>query len=373
MLEEVHLPEQVLLLRLAQERHLVERGQLGRHVFRRPQRGLGVGESGRVRHRPEDLRLLRRVVEGGVVDVVGQLLGQLFGPDFADHSVHRSPSPVKSFREGVHGNPPPVGVEDQLLDGPVEGTGHAGEDGRSWMGAVEVLDRVADRLGRPSQSAGESAADLGQRPAGGGEPAGGADDLFLFVVAQVREPAAALDLALVRRHELLDDGSREAEVPTAVVQYPPADQVVHRLPTAKGLRRHVQKLADLFERQHRLGRPLDRHGRQRTVQPVDEQPQIVVQVVAGNQQVRVRVRPEAGETEADELVRVLLLDVDAAEELARLGQLLAPLGRGRVPHLLVRQLLQRRVSEVAHDTLASLRDVRSPVSLMLLHVPSRSY
>jgi hypothetical protein len=93
VLQEVHLPEEVLLLLLGQERLLVERRQLRRHVLGHLHRPALLVKLLLARHRRQNLGLLGRVVKGGVVNVVERLVQQAFRPHLVNHSVDAGPGP----------------------------------------------------------------------------------------------------------------------------------------------------------------------------------------------------------------------------------------------------------------------------------------
>ena len=70
----------------------------------------------------------------------------------------------KSLGQGIHGNPPSIGVVDELFGLRVQRLPVAcGEQCLIGVLAVEVLDGVAHRFGRTTQAAGDAPAHLGQR------------------------------------------------------------------------------------------------------------------------------------------------------------------------------------------------------------------
>src|SRR5262249_28035252 len=84
-------------------------------------------------------------------------------------------------------------------------------------------------------------------------------------------------------------------------------------------------------------------------QGLDQQGQVVLQLRAGDQQVRVGRRAELGDPETDELVRVRLTELDLAQQLPGPGQLLQSTCRWRVTNLLIRHLLQGRMLDRRHS------------------------
>ena len=93
-----------------------------------------------------------------------------------------------------------------------------------------------------------------------------------------------LDAVLVGRQERIDQRGQKADLPPAVEQDRQADQAP-LAPAVDRLGRDVQLLADLFQRQHRLGHVLNGQGRHRVGQFRQEQTQIVNDVAADDQQV----------------------------------------------------------------------------------------
>src|SRR5437870_5757511 len=90
---------------------------------------------------------------------------------------------------------------------------------------IKILDRVADRLGRSMQPAGDASADFGEAAeAEAGEPAGAAENVVLFVLAQKRELAALLDAILVGGQERVHQRRNKAELAMAVADDRDADQ-----------------------------------------------------------------------------------------------------------------------------------------------------
>ena len=183
------------------------------------------------------------------------------------------------------------------------------------MVAVEVLDRVTHRFGRPAQAAGDAPADLGQR--GGAAPAqaaGTPQNLFLLLFRQLRKSAASATRSLfVARKGPTSDG-KKADLAAAVAQDRQADQAA-LAPAVDRLGRDVQLLADLFQRQHRLrtsstgiaGSDAGQLGdQQRPGRAPDPRPSIT--------QVRVSVRAIIGDAVTDELVRVLLVAADLGQQ-----------------------------------------------------------
>ena len=108
-----------------------------------------------------------------------------------------------------------------------------------------------------------------------------------------------------------------------------------RLPAPDSLGRDVERLAHLLERDHRLGRLIDRQSRQRPIESIDQEPQIVPQIVARNPQVRVSIRAVLGHAEADELIRVHAARIDLAQKPGGAAELFAATSRRSEPHLLV--------------------------------------
>ena len=110
VLQEVHLPEHVLLLLLGEQRPLVQVRHVRRHVLRRGLADpLGV-EVVLGRHLIDDHGLLRGVVELGVVDVIDRRADQFLGPHLVHHPVHAGPGAAESLGDEIHGIPGGFGV-----------------------------------------------------------------------------------------------------------------------------------------------------------------------------------------------------------------------------------------------------------------------
>jgi len=192
--------------------------------------------------------------------VLERLVEQALGADLVDDAVHGGPCALEAPGECLHGDFPPVRVVNYLLRLGVQRPRHRREQGLARVLAVEVLDRVADRLGAAPQAAGDPAAHLGQRAARVGQPAGAAEDVFLLLLRHLREPAAALHALLVGGDERLHQAGQKAQLPAAVVQEGQPDQAA-LLPPVDRLRRDVESLAQLLQRQDRLRRRLHRPRR----------------------------------------------------------------------------------------------------------------
>ena len=128
------------------------------------------------------------------------------------------------------------------------------------------------------------------------------------------EPPAAGHLLAVRAGELFHRAQREAELPLAVAEHPPRLEA-EQPPPGHRFGGHVEPLAHLLQAEHRLGRQLDGEWRERPLQPADHGRQVVLEVAAGDEQVRVRGGSEVGHPEADELVRVDAIRHDLGQQL----------------------------------------------------------
>ncbi len=179
------------------------------------------------------------------------------------------------------------------------------------MLTVMVLDGVTDRLNRAAQAAGDAPADLGERSAAdAGQTAGAAENVFALRLGHLRETAASLDPVGVRLQKTVHHRLQEADLPLAVVDDGLADQA-ELAPAANGLGRDVQPFADLFQRDDRLGHLAGRQRRQHLArQCLHEQQQVVGQLVAGDEEIGVRLRAIFRDAPADERVRIALGWVD---------------------------------------------------------------
>src|SRR5437762_10588060 len=90
---------------------------------------------------------------------------------------------------------------------------------------VEVLDRVADRLGRAAQALGDPSAHFRKAAkAKAGEAAGAAKDELLFLGRELREPAALLDPLLVGGQEGVHERRQKTNLAPAIADHRDADQ-----------------------------------------------------------------------------------------------------------------------------------------------------
>ncbi len=218
------------------------------------------------------------------------------------------------------------------------------------MLAVVVLDGVTDGLDGAAQAAGDAPADLGERAAADArQPAGPSQDVLAFVLGHLRETAAALDAVGVARQEAIDHRLQEAHLPLAVED----DGLTHQAelaPAADGLGRDVQLLADLLQGDDRLGNVLGRHRRQHLAgQGLHQQKQVVRQLVAGHEQVGVRLRAIFRDAPADELIRIALGRIDLGQQSFGSNELFRPASGRSEPNLLIRQLFQGRMREASHS------------------------
>jgi len=85
-----------------------------------------------------------------------------------------------------------------LLGCGIEGPRQGGKQSLFRVLVIEVLDGVTDGLGRPTEPAGDTAADLGERAAGNaGQAPRPPQDPVLFLRRQLRKPPAPVQARLV--------------------------------------------------------------------------------------------------------------------------------------------------------------------------------
>jgi hypothetical protein len=217
--------------------------------------------------------------------------------------------------------------------------------------AVKVLQGIADGLGGSAQAAGDAPAHLGQGAARHSRHAPAAPhDLVFLRLRQLRKVGAALHVRPVGGQETVHHRLHEADLTPAVGQHLAAHQAAVA-PARDRLGRDVQALADLLQRQHRLGDGLHRHRRRRPGQRLDQEAQVVLQHVALDEQVGVGVGAELGDPVTDELVRVVPARLDLGQKPLGTGQLFEALRRGREADLLLSQLFQGRRLELLQQRL----------------------
>ena len=147
VLQVVHLAEQVHLLLAAEERVLVEVGQVGGKSLGGlgPARRLAVG---RRRHRAEDHGAGGRVVEARVGHVFELDARDPPRPHLVDDAVDARAGPAELAGQHLDRDPPAVEPVDLPLGLLVEGPGGGGKMARSGWTPVVRLERGPDRLGR---------------------------------------------------------------------------------------------------------------------------------------------------------------------------------------------------------------------------------
>src|SRR5439155_17129640 len=103
--------------------------------------------------------------------------------------------------------------------------GHAREQRLLGVLPVVVIDRIADRLDRPSQAAGNPPADFGQRPpADPRQTPCPPQDFFLFFLRQLRETTPSFHVLLVLLEEPINHRLQEPDLQPAFQKNPPSDQ-----------------------------------------------------------------------------------------------------------------------------------------------------
>ena len=291
-------------------------------------------------HLGEDRCFAARVVELGVVDVIDRLADQFLGPHFVHNPVHAGPGAAESFGDKIHGIPRGFGVVsvgivlalgkiNLFLGGRGQRASRYGEQGSVRVSAVEVLDRVPHRLRAATEFSRDLLAHFRERPTNVSQFACQLQNPVLLRVGQVAEPRTLLDEYLVFGNELLDCDSGETRVgcgrsPSPAEPIRPFTrhreivfvETLNRLLTSSSV--------SIGSTVCSIG-----SGRDRALDAADEQRQVVPQVVAADQQVRVRVRAVIGDAEADVLVRVRFARLDLAQKLLGAGDLGLPAQPGR--------------------------------------------
>ncbi len=99
-----------------------------------------------------------------------------------------------------------------------------------------------------------------------------------LLVGELAEPRTAGHALVIVLHEAIDAAAQKAHA-LAAVEHQPAAHQAQLAPTRNGLRRNVELLGQLFDREHLLADVFGRHVG-RVGQVFHEQAQIVQQVVA---------------------------------------------------------------------------------------------
>ena len=302
VLQVVHPAEQMGLLVPSQQRHLVQAGQIRRQSTGEPRffrRRVRLGN--RAKH--PILRFLRtHPDESAVGHVIERQLHDPPGTHFGDDPVDAGPGAAKSLREQLDRFAVPVLLINLpfrfLLQRPVA----IGKDRRVGMLVVELFQRVADGLRAAAGLLGEPFGHVGGATTGVGQSPSPLDDRRAILVRQLAETRAATHPLLVPFDKPIDGTLQKPHALPAVEHEPPADQSLTP-PAGNGLRRYVESLGQLLDRQHPLTSRLGCHpGRLRHV--LDKQPQIVCRLPPAQPEIGVRFGPIIGDSEAYILVRV---------------------------------------------------------------------
>ena len=160
------------------------------------------------------------------------------------------------------------------------------EDRHVRMLPVESLERVPDRLRAAARLLGNPLGDLRRTAARLGQTPRSLDNLLALLVRQVAELGAAANPLLVVGHEAIHGTLEKAEPLAAVEQESPTDQPPPA-PSGDRFRRHAELPCQLVDRQHPLAGCRGRRSR-RVGQVLDEQPQIMASLFAGECEIGVR-------------------------------------------------------------------------------------
>ena len=112
-----------------------------------------------------------------------------------------------------------------------------------------IVERIVSTL-RPA-SLRQPTRNLRLAATGARQPAGPVDDLATLLVGQLAESRTASDSLVIVLHEAVHAAAQKAHALAAVKHQPPADET-QLAPPRNGLRRHVELLGQLFDRQHLL-------------------------------------------------------------------------------------------------------------------------
>ena len=141
---------------------------------------------------------------------------------------------------------------------------------------VELTDRRANRFHATAGTLRQAARNLRLATAGARHAPSAVDDVLALLFRQLAEPRTANDALLVALHEAIDAAAQEADA-LATVEHQPTAHQAQLAPTRDGLRRNVELLRQLFDRQHLLADVFDvLIGGVRQI--FDEQMQIVQQL-----------------------------------------------------------------------------------------------
>ena len=194
-----------------------------------------------------------------------------------------------------------------------------GEDGQVRMLLVELLQRVADRLGAAAGLSRQPPGNVGGAAAGAGQALGAADDLRPLRFAQLAEMAAAAHAIRVPLHEPVHRTLQETHPLAAVHDEPPADQP-QPAPAGNRLGGDAESLGQFFHGQHAFAGQGRRHvGGVGEV--LDEQPQVVPRLAARELQVGIGPGAIIRDAEAEIFVGVDSPRIQFPEQFFRLGDL----------------------------------------------------
>ena len=154
------------------------------------------------------------------------------------------------------------------------------KDRQFRMLLVELPNRRANRLDATPGPLGQTARNLRLAAAGSRQASSPIDDLLSLFVGKLAEPRTASHALLIRLHEPIDAAPQKTHALAAIKHQPPAHEP-QLAPTRNGLGRNVELLGQLFDREHLLADVVGCHvGGIRQI--LDEQPQIVPQIFAGD-------------------------------------------------------------------------------------------
>ena len=239
-----------------------------------------------------------------MIHELDRLVEQPFGAHFADDAVNARLRAAIAPCQPVDRHAAAEAAVDLFLDVFGQGLRCVRKDGRFRVMLIVVLERVTDRFDGTPCLAGNATADFGRAAACPRQTPGAVDDLVAFGIRHLAELPAPLHVAGVPGDEPLDRRLQKADSFAISEHEPPAHQPAVP-PTVDRFGRNLKPLADVFDRQHLLGRILGLDVRA-VRQIFNEQPQIVGRIFAGDEQIGIHFRTIGRDAQAQILVTVVL-------------------------------------------------------------------
>jgi hypothetical protein len=216
-----------------------------------------------------------------------------------------------------------------------EGFSLFGEDGHGWIFAIEILDRVTDRLDTSVNFLGNVPNDFGQICTLGSESAGTIDDVIALCIRHLTETLSSLDADFVEVYEAFDTGMKKPNAFSPFGNKPPRYKPLIS-PTGNRLGRHVEKLAQILDGVNRFGSFFETKIH-RIGDILDEQSQVMLRIVPLDQAHAARLGTNFSDAIEEEVEWIFLRPIEFREKLLGAVGLFKSFASGSKSNLLVSQ------------------------------------